>query len=289
MKQTLTVTKDSLLLDYLYTALTDLSKSKIKSLLKHQCISINGKMSTKFDYQLKVNDIITITPYNPQYDAPLPIIYEDKDIVVVNKPCHLLSVATDKKEAITAYSLMSQYVKISNPNNKVYVIHRLDKDTSGVLMFAKNQRIKDAYQKDWNDRVQKRTYIAIVQGQPEKDQDTIITYLKQNKTTHMYSSTSGQKAITHYRVIKRLETMSLLEVNIDTGRKNQIRVHLSDLKNPIIGDRKYGATINPLKRLGLHCFQLAIIDPLTNQQHVFEAPLPTDMKKIAKIKHNLKL
>lgn len=279
----ITVTQDDELLNYLYGQGLHLSKSKIKSLLKHECIAIDHEVTTQFNDPVKMGQIITIVEHNQQKDTPLKILYEDKDILVVDKPYGLLTIATSKEEELTAYRMASSYVKTQDTKNKIFVVHRLDKDTSGVLLFAKSDRAKKAYQADWNKLVSDRTYVAVVEGTVVKKQDKIESYLQENKTTHMYSTSTGLHAITRYELIKASAENSILKVNIDTGRKNQIRVHLADVKHPIIGDKKYGATTNPIKRLGLHAYRLVVTNPLNKKQMTFIAPLPPKLRKISKI------
>lgn len=279
----ITVTQDDELLNYLYGQGLHLSKSKIKSLLKHECIAIDHEVTTQFNDPVKMGQIITIVEHNQQKDTPLKILYEDKDILVVDKPYGLLTIATSKEEELTAYRMASSYVKTQDTKNKIFVVHRLDKDTSGVLLFAKSDRAKKAYQAEWNKLVSDRTYVAVVEGTVVKKQDKIESYLQENKTTHMYSTSTGLHAITRYELIKASAENSILKVNIDTGRKNQIRVHLADVKHPIIGDKKYGATTNPIKRLGLHAYRLVVTNPLNKKQMTFIAPLPPKLRKISKI------
>lgn len=283
MKNTIEVTQKDTLLHYLENMETGHSKSKLKSLLKYECIMINGVPTTQFNAEVNEGDIIHISSYNTLKDTKLDIIYENEHILVIDKPAGLLTVATSKNEPHTAYREASSYVKKINRNNKIFVIHRLDQDTSGVLMFAKTKAAQEAYQEDWNERVKERAYIAIVEGVVEKEEDTITSFLRENKTTHMYSTTSGQKAITHYDVIKRSNFFTLLKVDIYTGRKNQIRVHMNDIGHPIVGDKKYDATQNPMKRLGLHAYRLRLIDPYTKKEEVFTAPIPVKFKKLIKL------
>ncbi|WZU02406.1 RNA pseudouridine synthase [Erysipelothrix sp. D19-032] len=150
-------------------------------------------------------------------------------------------------------------------------------------MFAKNERVKKMYQDDWNGAVLDRTYIAIVEGRVQKENDTIKSFLRENKTTHMYSTTTGQEAITHYSVIRRSEKFSLLKVQLDTGRKNQIRVHMLDIGHPIIGDRKYDAKTNPIKRMGLHAYRMILKHPKSGKVMEFISPLPPKFKRLTRV------
>ncbi|WP_159648786.1 RluA family pseudouridine synthase [Erysipelothrix aquatica] len=283
MKHTIKVVRDGEVLDTVLSADLAYSRSKIKSLLKHECISIDNEVTTQFDDPVYVGQTITIVSHNQQRDTPLQILYEDNEILVIDKPYKLLTVATNKNEELTAYRLASDYVKTQNSKNRIFVVHRLDQDTSGVLMFAKNERVKKMYQDDWNGAVLDRTYIAIVEGRVQKEHDTIKSFLRENKTTHMYSTTTGQEAITHYSVIRRSEKFSLLKVQLDTGRKNQIRVHMLDIGHPIIGDRKYDAKTNPIKRMGLHAYRMILKHPKSGKVMEFISPLPPKFKRLTRV------
>ena len=280
------VKEDSELLNYLYIIMKDISKKKIKSLLKYKNIIVNNKEVTKFDYKLKKGDLIYIKEYKGHKveNNNIDIIYEDKDIIVVNKKSGLLTIATDKEKEITLYRYVSDYVKMINKKNNIYIIHRLDKDTSGIVMFAKNEKIKKLYQDNWNDLVMVRSYIAIVEGNLEKKEDTIKSYLKENKNNLVYSTKdkNGKIAITNYKVLKENSEYSMLQVIIETGRKNQIRVHMKDIKHPIIGDKKYGSKNNSINRLGLHANKLVVINPLTKKEMVFETNIPRKFKYLLK-------
>ncbi len=283
MKKVLKVEKNDSLLNYLYEQDLPYTKTKLKSLLKHRCISINGEATSQFDEAIFKGDTIVIVPHNRSLDTPLNIIYEDKNLLVIDKPYGLLTIATDKDEDLTAYKLASAYIKQENPKNKIFVIHRLDRDTSGVLLLAKNQKTQSLYQKDWNSNVLDRNYIAIVEGVMEKEAGTVESFLQENKTTHMYSTHSGLKAITHYKVIRKTKENTVVSVRLDTGRKNQIRVHMFDLGHPIVGDKKYGAQTNPLNRMGLHAYRLKVQNPETGKVYEFKAPLPRNFIRFTKV------
>ena len=222
-----------------------------KTLLKNRSVLVNNKVVTKYNYILKENDKITINKYNKSKD--IYIVYEDKDIIVVDKPYNLLTITNGKE--ISLYNLVSEYVKKSNKNNKIFIVHRLDKDTSGLVVFAKNIKTKNYLQDNWN-KVERR-YKAIVSG-ITKDSDILKNYLKENKNHYVYVSKTGDLAITEYKKIKDINNNSLLDINIKTGKKNQIRVQLSNIGHPILGDRKYG--INNYKRLCLHAYKLVLFD-----------------------------
>ena len=207
------------------------------------------------------------------------IIYEDKYIIVVNKPPGLLAIANEQEKENTMFHKVLLYLKQKNKKNKVFVVHRLDKDTSGLMVLAKDERIKHHMQTNWDQIVKARTYIAIVEGHVIKDHDTIKTWLKETKTLLTYSSSipnDGKLAITKYKKLKANKRYSLLEIDILTGRKNQIRVHMSDIGHPIAGDKKYNAQTNPLKRLGLHANILKLYHPVTKELIQFNAPIPKE-------------
>ncbi len=189
--------------------------------------------------------------------------------------------STDKEREHTAYHYVTEYVKLRNKNNRVFIVHRLDRDTSGIIIFAKTPVMKTALQEKWNDIVKYRGYTAVVEGKVEEQEKTITSYLKETNTLLVYSSwdNSGDKAVTQYKVISQNENYSLLDINIKTGRKNQIRVHLKELGHPIVGDKKYGAQTNPIKRLGLHAGKLTFLHPVTKKEFEFNVEMPKSFKR----------
>ena len=206
----------------------------------------------------------------------LDIIYEDKSIIVVNKPSHLLTISTDNEKEKTLFHKVMLYEKRKNKNNKVFIVHRLDKDTSGLVLFAKDEKIKYKLQNNW-DKEAKRGYVAVVHGKT-KDKDTLKSYLVETKTLLVHSTPDkklGKLAITEYKKLLENKKLTLLRINIKTGRKNQIRVQLADNGNEIVGDKKYGEKkFDPLRRLCLHANYLEIIHPVTNKKMVFELEIP---------------
>lgn len=272
------VKKDILLMEFL---LNYYNKKNVKNLLKYKLVKVNGEVVSQFNYQLKDSDVITIDKNNLNR-SNLDIIYEDDELVVINKPSGLLSIAGGNEKEKTAYHLVGEYLKSKNKNAKVFVVHRLDKDTSGVLMFAKNEVIKNKLQDNWNEIVYKRGYLAIIEGKLKKKFGTIKNYLDESKTQMVYISNNrkGKLAITNYKVLKESRYNSLVEVFLDTGRKNQIRVHMQSLGYSIVGDKKYGATTNPLKRMGLHSHVFAFIHPDSKIKMEFEAVMPEEFKRL---------
>lgn len=266
------------LLSFLYAKLDKLPRSKVKSHLEHKEVYVNGKPITKFNYYLKKGHEVIISQNFIEYEPAtthLKILFEDDDIIVINKPSGLLSISTKKEKEATAYHYLNEYVKQKNKNERIYVVHRLDRETSGVLMVAKNEKIKTLFQENWNDLVRYRGYQAIVEGKVEKPKDQIKSWLLETKTHMMYSSETegdGQLAITNYEVIKQGTLYTKLSIWLETGRKNQIRVHMKDMGHPIAGDKMYGATTNPSRRLLLHAHKLVIVNPITKEEMTFETP-----------------
>ena len=207
----------------------------------------------------------------------IKIIYEDKNIIVVDKPAKLLTIATDKVRDNTMYHKVFEYLKQKNKKNKLFIIHRLDKETSGILIFAKNERVKELFQQNWNDIAKVRNYIAVVEGVPTKDENTIQNYLIESKSFVTHSTNdkkNGKLAITSYKVFKKNKRYSMLNIEIKTGRKNQIRVHMSEMGNPIVGDKKYNSKENPIHRMCLHANMLKILNPINDEIMTFESKIP---------------
>ena len=246
------------------------SKNNIKSFLTNKMISVNGKTITKYNYLLKVNDKVSLGAKEvSSFLGNIKIIYEDNDILVVDKPSGMLTVATeeDKDSTNNLYSVLSKYVRKKNSNAKVYIVHRLDKDTSGVLLFAKNEKLKDRLQDNWNE-IATRIYYAVVIGKT-KEKEVLKSYLKENEKLVTYQDKDGKLAITEYKRIKYNDKYSLLEINIKTGRRNQIRVQLKEINHPIAGDSKYGYKDKTIKRMMLHALKLVIKRPSDGKEMIF--------------------
>lgn len=272
------------LLDSISNFKKDLSKKTIKNYIKNKMVMVNNKVITNSSYMLKDNDKIEISYSKkviPDYD--LDILYEDEYLIAINKPCGLLSIGNDKEKVITAYRMVSDYIKHSSNNKYIFVVHRLDQDTSGVLMFCKNEKIRDKMQDNWNTIVKKRGYLAIVDGKLTGN-GTRRSFLMEDRNQFVYSSRNnqGKEAITHYSSIKNNNDYSLLQVFIDTGRRNQIRVHLSEMGYPIVGDKKYKCKTNPIKRLCLHANILEFIHPVSKKLIHIESDIPKEFGKVIK-------
>ena len=281
--------EEDILINVLRNNLTKYSKNNIKSFLTKEMVLVNNKVQTRYDYLVHKTDKISIRETKikvPKIKSNLNIIYEDNDLIVVNKPHGLLSIATKEEKEYTLYHFVSDYLKSKNKNNKVFIIHRLDKDTSGIVIFAKNQKTKNLFQNNWDSIVRERKYYAVVNGTLEEKEGTIKTYLVENDKSFMVYSTNNKKegklSITDYKVLKENKDYSLLDINIKTGRKNQIRVSFKDLGNPIVGDKKYGDGKSLIKRMALHQYKVELIDPRNKKKLIFKTEMPTSFKKLIK-------
>lgn len=268
-----------LLFDYLRNNIDGKSKNNIKSLLKNEVVFVNGKIVTKYNYVLCDGDVVEIN--KKKANNNINIIYEDNDIIVIDKPSKILTISNKNEKVNTLYRMMSDYLK--KEHKKVFIIHRLDFDTSGIIMFAKSQRVQKLYQDNWNDLAKIREYTAIVDG-ITANKGHIESYLKQTKTLLVYSSKNkdGLFAITDYEKIGGNSKYSMLKILISTGRRNQIRCHMADIGHPILGDYRYKCKINPIDRLCLHANRLEIINPITKELMVFNSNIPKEFNSIIK-------
>ncbi len=269
------------LFNYLRNNLVSKSKNNIKSLLKNECVYVNNKLVTKYNYIVNKNDVIVIGKNIKKDNFNLKIIYEDNDIIVVDKPTKILTISNDKEKEKTLYREVSNYLK--KERKKVFVIHRLDFDTSGVIMFAKSQKVQQLYQDNWNNLAKVREYTAVVQGKTN-NKGHIESYLKMSKSLQVYSSKNkdGLFSITDYERIKFNDKYSMLKILISTGRRNQIRCHMYDIGHPIVGDLRYKSKDNSLGRLALHANRLEIINPISNKLMIFTSEIPKEFYDIVK-------
>ena len=277
----LVVNKDSELLEYLYEHL-DMPKKRVKQYLVHGAVYVNEDRVTQYNYPLVAGMKIMIdTNSKNSRSLPFSIIFEDDHLLVVNKPSGLLTIATEKEKERTLYHIVRDYVVSKNPHGRIFIVHRLDRDTSGIVLFAKDEKTKNQLQENWNDYVSLREYTAIVCGHPKEESGQIVQYLKETKTNLVYVSPreEGKKAITNYSVLKTNDKYSMLKVTIETGRRNQIRVAFASKKMPILGDKKYGEK-SKVNRLYLHANRLKIYYPVIKKDILFETSIPTEFKKM---------
>ena len=269
---------DYLIKKYSYT------KSRIKKLYKYKEVYVNDKL-VKMDTLINDNDKIEIKKTKEvllNNNKKLDIIYEDKNYLVVNKPSGLLTVATDKEKENTLYHEVREYIKSINKKNYIYIVHRLDKDTSGIVIFAKNEKVKKELQNNWNKLVKERKYVAVVEGKLPKEKDRLENYLKETSTNHVYvvNYKTDTLAITNYEVVSSNNKYSKLNITIETGKKNQIRSQLANIGNPIVGDKKYSENYKGIKRLMLHACRLVFTDPISRKEMVFETSIPKEFNKL---------
>lgn len=282
-----TVTEACTLLPFLFQLLNQQSRTSVKALLSKRQIFVNGTVTTQFDTPLVPGDIVTISYERGKVEFKNPllnIIWEDDYLIVVNKKEGLLSVSNAKVKERTAFHLLSDYVKKTNPRNKIFVLHRLDRDTSGLMMFAKSIDVQKKLQSNWNEMITERSYVAVVEGRPEKDHDIISSYLTENTKMQVYVTVSGdgKEAITRYQVVRSNGNYSLLDLDLETGRKNQIRAQMQSIGHPIAGDYKYGAETDPAGRLLLHARKLYFIHPETGEEMKFETRTPDVFNSLTK-------
>ncbi len=287
------VTEPVLLMDFLLQNLPGKNRNNIKTLLNDGQIFVNSIRVSVYNHPLTAGQTVEMRWQKKTQTSGfqgIRIIHEDKHLIVIEKDAGVLSIATETKKQATAYNMLSAYVKKQGGNNKIFVVHRLDRDTSGIMMYARSQKMQEELQRNWHRVVLERTYLAVVSGTPEKPEGTIASYLKENKALIMYSTqdaADGHLAITHYKTLKYSQFYSLLKVNPETGRKNQIRVHCTDMGHPIVGDKKYGSKANPINRLGLHAWVLSFIHPVSKEHLRFESLVPNKFSKLFPEKEKL--
>lgn len=279
-----TVQQPTTLLPFLIKTLGDHSRNAIKSFLAHRQIAVNGRCTTQFDQPLVKGDEVRFSAVGEERPNPnhkCRIVYEDNDLIVVDKKPGVLTMSTGIEGEQTVYSIMMEHVRRHRRDDRVFIVHRLDRETSGLLMLAKNELAQERLQYNWNENIIKRSYVAVVEGSVDND-GTIVSWLTENRTSlKMHVSdrdNGGKQAITNYRVINRGDHYSLLELNLETGRKNQIRAQLAHIGHPIAGDKKYGAQSNPIRRICLHARSLVFKHPMTFEVMNFETEIPQAFK-----------
>jgi 23S rRNA pseudouridine1911/1915/1917 synthase len=283
-----TVEHPAELLAFLFACCPEMKKTKIRQLLKHGSVQVNGRSITQFNHPLRNGDQVSIGDKRKIRGAALlppgmKVLFEDASLIVIEKPENLLSMANATERDKTAYAFLTGYVRRSNPLSpeRVWIVHRLDRETSGLMVFAKTEAAKLALQANWHET--EKRYLAFVEGSPPADHGVLRSHLDESGPFKVYSAPPSERtrlAVTHYRVVKQFATRALIELTLETGRRNQIRVHLADAKCPIIGDGKYGARTNPARRLGLHASSLQFNHPLTGERLKFESPLPKDLARL---------
>ncbi|MCD4736789.1 MAG: RNA pseudouridine synthase [Bacteroidales bacterium] len=282
----LRVEEETELMKFLIISLPQKNRNNIKSLLANKQITVDGMPVKQFNHPLIPGQEVEIRwsriPEEKKYRG-ITIVYEDHFLVVIDKHAGMLSITTNSEKTLTAYNMLSKHVKGQGGGNKIFIVHRLDRETSGLMMFAKSEKVQKTLQSNWHNIIAERTYIAIVEGVPEKREGIITSYLRESSALIVYSSQNpkdGYKAVTRYEVIKSGREYSMMKVNLETGKKNQVRVHMQDIGHPVIGDKKYGSGSNPIGRLGLHSWVLALKHPVSNELLRFETPIPRKFMRL---------
>lgn len=280
------VEREQPLLEFLLETLSGQSRTKVKQTLQGRGIRVNGKTVTQFDYALVPGMKVAVSKTKRNNlmlrSRHLKLVYEDKWLVVVDKNVGILSMAAGHK-SLNVKAILDDYFHKTKQGCTAHVVHRLDRDTSGLLIYAKDMETEQLLERDWHETVYDRRYVAVLSGEMEDDEGTIANWLKDNAAYFTYSSpvdNGGKYAVTHFRVLDSTDAYSLVEYQLETGRKNQIRVHSADLGHPICGDVKYGNGDNPLHRLCLHAYKLCFYHPVTRQPMEFETPIPTAFRSI---------
>ncbi|MCR4852362.1 MAG: RluA family pseudouridine synthase [Prevotella sp.] len=280
------VEEEKPLLDFLLGKLTGQSRSKIKATLQGHGIRVDKRTETQFDFMLKPGMVVSVSKTKRNKDILtsryVRIVYEDDYLVVVEKQVGILSMAAGH-HSLNVKTVLDEYFRRSKQRCQAHVVHRLDRDTSGLMIYAKDKQTEQLLEHAWKDIVYDRRYIAVLSGAMREQEGTVANWLKDNQAYFTYSSpldNGGKYAVTHFFVVDRTPEYSLVEFKLDTGRKNQIRVHAGDLGHPVCGDPKYGNGDDPCGRLALHAFLLCFEHPVTHERMEFESPIPYSFKKI---------
>jgi len=283
----LTIKEDGTLLATAAALLPDHKPTKLKSMLKHNQLAVNGVPSRQFDLAVHAGDQLWVNfdrSFQVFSHPRIKLVYEDNDIIVVDKGYGVLSTAAGKPSDDTVYNIIKKYARGFSDKANVYVVHRLDRDTSGLMLLTRTKQARDKLISNWNNMVIERKYVAVVEGDVAQPEGTIKSFLAENPDTfEMYSTDDkkvGRLAVTKYRLLKQGKRFAMVELEIKTGRKNQLRVHMQDMGNPVSGDRKYGGHPSPINRIALHATVLSFLHPITGKAVTFNSPFPDNFKKM---------
>ena len=284
----LQVEREQPLLEYLLATISSESRNKIKATLRGRGVKVDGRIVTRHDFPLMPGMVVTVNKSKRTNNKPdgryVNIVYEDRHLIVVDKAVGILSMAAGHS-SLNVKSVLDDYFHKSHQRCTAHVVHRLDRDTSGLMIYAKDMAVEQALEHNWHQAVYDRRYVAVVSGEMERDSGTITSWLKDNKAYITYSSpvdNGGKYAVTHYNTLARTAGYSLVEYILETGRKNQIRVHTADIGHPVCGDPKYGNCDNPVGRLCLHAYVLCFVHPVTGEHLEFESPIPPAFTRLFK-------
>lgn len=280
------VREETTLLEFLLKEMSGISRNRAKDILAGHGITVDRRNTTRFDEPLHPGQVVRVSKHkrsNMLLNQYVKIVYEDKDLVVIEKSEGILSMPATAKQ-YSAKQVLDEYFQKRHFKCTAHTVHRLDRETSGLMMYAKNREIAQILEDNWHDIVFDRRYVAVVSGELEREGGTIESWLKDNKAYITYSSPEdpggGKYAITHYHTLKTTPRYSLVELKLETGRKNQIRVHMQDIGHPVVGDRKYGDGSDPIGRLCLHAYRLDFYHPRTGEVMNFETPFPREFMKL---------
>ena len=283
----LTIKEDGTLLATAAALLPDHKPTKLKSMLKHNQLAVNGVPSRQFDLAVHAGDQLWVNfdrSFQVFSHPRIKLVYEDNDIIVVDKGYGVLSTAAGKPSDDTVYNIIKKYARGFSDKANVYVVHRLDRDTSGLMLLTRTKQARDKLISNGNNMVIERKYVAVVEGDVAQPEGTIKSFLAENPDTfEMYSTDDkkvGRLAVTKYRLLKQGKRFAMVELEIKTGRKNQLRVHMQDMGNPVSGDRKYGGHPSPINRIALHATVLSFVHPITGKAVTFNSPFPDNFKKM---------
>lgn len=281
----LRVREDGTLLAFLLAALSAKSRNHVKGLLRRGQIAVDGVVCTDYARPLRAGQCVTLraAPVSSAAAPPFAVLYEDAELMAVDKPAGLLTVSTDKVNEETAFFAVNRYLRAHDPAARAFIVHRLDRDTSGVLLLAKSHALREQLQQRWEELALERRYVALCEGRVEPPEGRVESWLKQTRTLLVYSSGregDGKRAVTRYQTRLASERCTLLDVWLETGRKNQIRVHMRDIGHSVAGDKKYGAVTDPLGRLCLHAAVLRLRHPRTGGELHLEADTPPGFARV---------
>ncbi len=287
----LPVRKDTQLMPFLMEQLSGTSRNRVKDLLSGRAVTVDRKSVTRHDYELKVGMMVRITRHKRSSDLNnkyVKILYEDKDIIVIEKAEGILSMGASPKQYCVK-TVLDEYFKKRHFKCTAHVVHRLDRETSGLMIYAKSMEVRKILEEHWHEIVYDRRYVGVLSGQMEQEGGTMHSWLHESRSLIVTSSpvdNGGKEAITHYHRLKTTDRLSLVEMKLETGRKNQIRVHMKDLGYPVVGDRKYGNGTDPIGRLALHAYRLNFYHPITGEVMDFETPFPQKFIRLFEQKEN---
>ncbi|MDL2302851.1 RluA family pseudouridine synthase [Dysgonomonas sp. OttesenSCG-928-D17] len=279
--QDLKATQPCELLEFLIEKQVRKSRNAIKSLLAHKQIKVNGRIATQYNLELKAGDKVSVMKFDQSRKEKrlkgMKIVYEDKDLIIIDKESGLLSVSTDREKINTAYSILNEYVKKKDKNSRIFVVQRLDREVSGLLVFARSAELQEIFQKNWDNLVKANIYAGVVEGKPSPAKGSVKSWLTENKNFVMMSSAfdnGGLESVTDYKTVKSTGRYTLMDFELKTRRKNQLRVQMQSIGHPIAGDKKYGAKTNPAKRIALHVRELVLKHPSTGELLELKSTVP---------------